>query len=51
MSQAEFARAFCLDPRTLQELERGRRKADAMTRAYLSVIAKNREAVLDALAS
>ena len=51
MSQAEFARAFCLNPRTLQEWEQGRRKPDAPTRAYLVVIAKNREAVLDALAS
>lgn len=51
MSQAEFARAFCINPRTLQDWEQGRRKPDATTRAYLAVIAKNREAVLDALAS
>ena len=51
MSQAEFARAFCINPRTLQEWEQGRRKPDATTRAYLAVIAKNRAAVLDALAS
>jgi putative transcriptional regulator len=51
MSQAEFARMFCINPRTLQEWEQGRRKPDATTRAYLAVIAKNREAVLDALAS
>ena len=51
LSQAEFARAFCINPRTLQEWEQGRRKPDATTRAYLAVIAKNREAVLDALAS
>jgi putative transcriptional regulator len=51
MSQAEFALAFCINPRTLQEWEQGRRKPDATTRAYLAVIAKNREAVLDALAS
>ena len=51
MSQAEFARAFCLNPRTLQEWEQGRRKPDATTRAYLAVIAKNRKAVLEALAS
>jgi putative transcriptional regulator len=50
MSQAEFARAFCINPRTLQEWEQGRRKPDATTRAYLAVIAKNRTAVLDALA-
>jgi putative transcriptional regulator len=51
MSQAEFARAFCINPRTLQEWEQGRRKPDTTTRAYLAVIAKNRYAVLDALAS
>ena len=50
MSQAEFARAFCINPRTLQEWEQGRRKPDATSRAYLAVIAKNRGAVLDALA-
>jgi putative transcriptional regulator len=50
MSQAEFARAFCINPRTLQEWEQGRRKPDATTRAYLAVIAKNRKAVLKALA-
>jgi putative transcriptional regulator len=51
MSQAEFASAFCINPRTLQEWEQGRRKPDATTRAYLAVIAKNRKAVLKALAS
>lgn len=49
MSQAEFAHAFCINPRTLQEWEQGRRKPDATTRAYLAVIAKNRQAVLEAL--
>jgi putative transcriptional regulator len=51
MSQAQFARAFCINPRTLQEWEQGRRKPDATTRAYLAVIAKNRAAVLAALES
>jgi putative transcriptional regulator len=51
MSQSEFAAAFCINPRTLQEWEQGRRKPDATTRAYLAVIAKNREAVLKAPAS
>jgi putative transcriptional regulator len=50
MSQAEFAHAFCINPRTLQEWEQGRRRPDATTRAYLAVIAKNRKAVLKALA-
>jgi putative transcriptional regulator len=51
MSQAEFAGAFCINPRTLQEWEQGRRKPDATVRAYLAVIAKNRKAVIKALAS
>ena len=51
MSQSEFAQAFCINPRTLQEWEQGRRKPDATTRAYLAVIAKNRKAVLKALES
>ena len=50
MSQPEFARAFHINPGTLQEWEQGRRKPDATTRAYLAVIARNRQAVLDALA-
>jgi putative transcriptional regulator len=51
MSQDEFAQAFFISTRTLQEWEQGRRKPDATTRAYLSVISKNRRAVLEALAS
>jgi len=51
MSQAEFASAFCINPRTLQEGEQGRRKPDATTRAYMMVIEKNRSAVLEALVS
>ncbi len=51
MSQVEFARAFCINPRTLQEWEQGRGKPDATTRAYLAVVEKNPKAVLDALAS
>jgi len=51
MSQAQFARAFCINPRTLQEWEQGRRKPDATTRAYLAVIARNPEGALKALAN
>ena len=51
MSQGEFARAFCINPRTLQEWEQGRRRPHATTRAYLAVIQKNPKAVLKALAS
>ena len=39
-----------LTPPHSQEREQGRRKPDAATRVYLAVSAKNREAVLDALA-
>lgn len=39
-----------INPRTLQEWDQGRRKPDATSRAYLSLIAKNRQAVLEALA-
>jgi putative transcriptional regulator len=49
MSQSEFARAFCINPRTLQEWEQGRRKPDATTRAYLAVIAKDPRTVRKAL--
>src|ERR1700678_1003288 len=51
MSQMQFARAFCINPRTLQEWEQGRRQPDATTRAYLAVIARNPEGALKALAS
>jgi DNA-binding transcriptional regulator YiaG len=51
MSQAAFARVFCINPRTLQEWEQRGRKPGATTRAYLALIAKNRDAVLEALAS
>lgn len=49
MSQSEFSKAFCINPRTLQDWEQGRRKPDTTTRAYLAVIAHNRKAVLRAL--
>lgn len=51
MSQAQFAQTFCINPRTLQDWEQGRRKPDATSRAYLAVIAKKRKAVLEALRS
>jgi DNA-binding transcriptional regulator YiaG len=31
MSQAEFARAFCINPRALQEWEQETRRHDALT--------------------
>jgi DNA-binding transcriptional regulator YiaG len=51
VGQAFSLSTFCINPRTLQEWEQGRRKPDATTRAYLAVIAKNCAAVLKALAS
>jgi putative transcriptional regulator len=40
MSQAEFARAYGISKRTLQEWEQGGRQPDSAARAYLTVIAK-----------
>src|SRR5687768_10442034 len=51
MSQADFARAFHIELRTLQDWDQGRRKPDATTRAYLAVIQRNRNAVIEALNS
>jgi predicted RNase H-like HicB family nuclease/DNA-binding XRE family transcriptional regulator len=49
LSQAEFARRFRFNVRTVQDWELGRSKPDIAVRAYLTVIAKNREAVEDVL--
>ena len=51
LSRAEFARRFALDPRALQDWEQGRRRPDRAARAYLTVIARDPEAVVEALAS
>src|SRR5260221_11398210 len=40
MSEAEVARAFCINPRTLQEGEQARRKPHATPGAYPAVSAK-----------
>jgi putative transcriptional regulator len=50
LSRAEFARRFALDPRALQDWEQGRRRPDRAARAYLTVIARHPEAVVEALA-
>jgi len=50
LSRAEFARRFALDARALQDWEQGRRRPDRAARAYLTVIARHPEAVVDALA-
>jgi putative transcriptional regulator len=49
MSQAKFARAFALNPRTLQEWEQGKAAPDGAVRACLTVIDRNPAAVVEAL--
>ena len=50
MSQAEFARAYGISKRALQEWEQGGRQPDSAARAYLTVIAKKPAVVRRALA-
>jgi len=49
MSQAEFAEAFCLNHRTVQQWEQGKASPDSAVRAYLTVIDRNPDAVRSAL--
>ena len=49
MSQAEFAEAFGLNHRTLQQWEQGKASPDLAVRAYLTVIERNPDAVKAAL--
>jgi putative transcriptional regulator len=49
LSRTKFAERFALDPRALQDWEQGRRRPDRAARAYLTVIARNPEAVTAAL--
>ena len=51
LSRAEFAKRFGLDLRAVQDWEQGRRHPDRAARAYLTVIARRPEAVIEALAS
>ena len=51
MSQTEFARAYCINKRALQEWEQGGRQPASAARAYLTVIAKEPAVVRRALAS
>jgi putative transcriptional regulator len=50
LSQAQFARRYALNPRTVQEWEQGRTEPDGAVRAYLTVIDRDSEAVERALA-
>jgi putative transcriptional regulator len=49
MSQAQFAEAFCLNRRTLQQWEQGKASPDLAVRAYLTVIERNPDVVRAAL--
>jgi putative transcriptional regulator len=51
LSRAAFAEKFGLDARAIQDWEQGRRVPDRAARAYLTVIAKRPDAVVEALAS
>ena len=50
LSQSEFASQYGISLRTLQELEQGRTSPDSAVRAYLTVIERNPQAVIEALA-
>jgi len=49
MSQSQFASAFALNRRTLPEWEQGKSAPDNAVRAYLTVIDRNHQAVVEAL--
>lgn len=49
LSQEEFAEQFRIPLGTLRDWEQGRKEPDAAARAYLTVIRRNPQAVLDAL--
>ncbi len=49
MSQAKFAAAYALNPRTLQQWEQHKSEPESAVRAYLTVIDRNPSAVADAL--
>ncbi len=49
LSQLKFAQRYGFSARTLQEWEQGRAQPDGAVRAYLTVIARNPEAVARAL--
>ena len=51
LSQAEFASQYGISLRTLQEWEQGRTSPDSTVRAYLTVIERNPQAVIEALSA
>ncbi len=50
LSRVKFAEKFALDARAVQDWEQGRRMPERAARAYLTVIAKRPDAVVEALA-
>lgn len=51
MSQSQFSKTFGFNLRTLQEWEQGRRVPDQSAKALLKVIAKEPQAVINALSA
>jgi len=51
LSQEEFAARFHIPLGTLRDWEQGRKEPDTAARAYLRVIGRNPQAVLEALGS
>ena len=51
MTQEAFAAAFCLDISSIRAWEQKRRRPEKAARLYLKVIAKNPQAVRDAVAA
>jgi len=49
MTQRDFAQHFMIPLSTLRNWEQGLREPEGPTRAYLNVIAKNPEVVLESL--
>jgi putative transcriptional regulator len=49
LSQEEFAERFCIPLGTLRDWEQGRKVPDAAAKAYLVVIGRNPQAVVEAL--
>ena len=51
LSQSEFASRYGISLRTLQEWEQGRTRPDSTVCAYLTVIERNPQAVIEALSA
>jgi putative transcriptional regulator len=49
LSQAQFARALKISPRTLQEWERGRRKPSGAAQALIQIAFRHPEVIVESL--